>query len=306
TTKTRGVFVDNVPDGNQTDTNAPTVIITSPTSNPNYDTNFATINLSGTAIDNVGIISMAWGVSTDGNGIVSYNSSTNTWSASNIPLIIGQNLIIITARDAAGNIGNDSINVRRDANQTDFTPPVLVITYPSPGQTVSGTVNITADSNDSGTGVNNLKFYIDNVLKFTDYAPPYSYAWDSNSVPDGNHTIKIISTDNANNSTTKTQGVFVDNNAVPQSGPEITITNPQANSTVSGTIDITTIITDPDGIDSVVFFIDNIQKLIDLTAPYTYTWNTTQYADGNHSISVQAFDALGYDSTETINVYVNN
>jgi hypothetical protein len=317
---TREIYVDNIPDGNQTDTNAPTVIITSPTSQPNFDTNFSTINLSGNAIDDFEIVSMNWGVNTDGNGVVSYNSAINTWTASNIPLEIGTNLIIVNAVDSSGNIGSDWISVQRDANAVDTTPPVLVITNPPNGATVSGQVNITADVNDSGTGVNNVKFFVDNVLKFTDFSLPYSYLWNSNTVLDGNHTIKLTATDNANNSTTKTVDInvsnVIDSNTSDTNSPTIVIFRPGNGQIISGTSVIQTLVddngnndnnsSDNNGIQDVKFYIDNNLRGTVTSLPYIYEWNTNDVNNGLHSIMAVVTNIYGFMASDLINVTVNN
>ncbi|MDO8538148.1 MAG: Ig-like domain-containing protein, partial [archaeon] len=223
-------------DANGTDTNAPFVIITLPTSNPTYDTNSSTINLSGLTNDNIGVISVTWGINTDGNGTAVLSQANTYWTANNLPLILGANIITIRAYDAAGNVGQDVITVTRDANQTDTQNPTITIISPQNNEIVGNTINIAASASDN-VGVTRVEFVIDNVLRFTDYSTPYVYIWNTTAYTDGNHSIKATAFDAANNSAFHQISVIVDNNAVPQSGPEITITNPQANSTVSGTID---------------------------------------------------------------------
>ncbi|GAH77409.1 unnamed protein product [marine sediment metagenome] len=51
--------------------------------------------------------------------------------------------------------------------------PVVEITHPSDGSFVSGTVNITADATDDNE-VDSVQFYIDDTLRSTSTAEPYS------------------------------------------------------------------------------------------------------------------------------------
>lgn len=91
------------------DTTAPTVTITSPTSISTYSTANSTMNMSGTASDgSSGIGVVTWSSNKGGSGTA---SGTSNWSASNISLSGGDNVITITATDGAGNTNTDSITV---------------------------------------------------------------------------------------------------------------------------------------------------------------------------------------------------
>lgn len=92
-----------------TDTQKPTVSITAPTYEAVYVTNQETVNLSGNASDNIGVTSVTWAnvsKATSGSCI-----GTTNWSLSGITLQGEDNLIVITAYDAANNVGKDSIKV---------------------------------------------------------------------------------------------------------------------------------------------------------------------------------------------------
>jgi hypothetical protein len=58
------------------------------------------------------------------------------------------------------------------------------ITYPSDGQSVSGTVTCKADSN-----CDSVKWYFDRTFQ-TETSAPFQYSWDTTSFSNGNHTIK--------------------------------------------------------------------------------------------------------------------
>jgi len=59
---------------------------------------------------------------------------------------------------------------------SDKEPPEVLVTNPMNGQTVSGTVSITAEATDN-KGIKNVEFYIDGVLSSATSAEPYSYSW---------------------------------------------------------------------------------------------------------------------------------
>lgn len=63
----------------------------------------------------------------------------------------------------------------------DTTKPTVAITSPSNGSTVSRRSNVTISATASdNVGVTKVEFIVNNTLKFTDTASPYSYTW---SVP---------------------------------------------------------------------------------------------------------------------------
>lgn len=116
----------------------PTVTITSPTSNPTYLTNSPTINIAGTASDNVGVTLVSWTNDRGGSGNC---TGTTNWSATGITLYPGTNVITVTARDAAGNTGTDTLTVTYDN-----VPPSVTINQaanqldPTHGATINFTV----------------------------------------------------------------------------------------------------------------------------------------------------------------------
>ena len=91
------------------DTIAPTVTITQPTSADIYITDQSTITLRGTASDNVGVISVTW---TNSRGDSGTASGTTDWTIFAIPLNCGKNNVItVTAKDAANNAGSATLTV---------------------------------------------------------------------------------------------------------------------------------------------------------------------------------------------------
>ncbi|MFN7942727.1 MAG: Ig-like domain-containing protein [Thermoanaerobaculia bacterium] len=102
--------------------------------------------------------------------------------------------------------------------------------------------------------------------------------------------------------------VFAVGAGVPDTTPPTTsITAPANGATVSGTTSVTASASDNVGVSSVEFYIDGALKGSDTSSPYSYSWNTTTYANGSHSIFSKAYDAAGNVGTSsTISVTVNN
>src|SRR5206468_9519124 len=116
--------------GTATDTTAPTVTITSPTSNPTFSTSASLLTLGGTASDNVGVTQVTWANSRGGSGTA---SGTTSWTASGIVLQMGTNVLTVQARDAVGNTSTDSLTV----SVNDAAPLTIAIAAPSGRHTCS-------------------------------------------------------------------------------------------------------------------------------------------------------------------------
>ncbi|MGC8863548.1 MAG: Ig-like domain-containing protein, partial [Armatimonadota bacterium] len=129
----------------RTDGTPPTVVITSPTSTPTYSTAAGTLSISGTADDDVGVVSVTWSNNRGGSGTC---SGTASWSASGIALAIGENVITVRATDAAGNSGTDTLTVTR----VDAESPSVTITSPTSADTYStdsGLINLAGTAADN-------------------------------------------------------------------------------------------------------------------------------------------------------------
>jgi len=78
----------------------PSITITFPTTNPTYNTSTGTLDIEGTASDNVGVTQISWTNDRGGGGTV---AGSSFWSFYAINLQSGQNVITVTASDSAGN-----------------------------------------------------------------------------------------------------------------------------------------------------------------------------------------------------------
>lgn len=88
--------------------------------------------------------------------------------------------------------------------------------------------------------------------------------------------------------------------------PVVSITSPGNGSVVSGVVNIQVDASDDKGINKVLFYIDNVCVSTDTASPYSYSWDTTKYSDGQHTIKVVAYDTENQTSSAQITVSVNN
>ena len=116
----------------------------------------------------------------------------------------GVHSLTAVARDGAGRTTvSAAISVR-----VDNTPPLVAITAPAGGATVSGSISIAADASDN-SGIAGVQFTIDGANAGTeDTTAPYSITWDTTAVSDGTHTVGAVARD-ASGRTTAAAAVSV-------------------------------------------------------------------------------------------------
>jgi subtilisin family serine protease len=143
----------------------------------------------------------------------SVSTYCNPASGSKFP--IGTTMVTCTATDSHGNsaTGTFAITVTLKTT-TDNTPPTLLITNPTPGSSVRGTVKISTLANDS-SGIAKVEFYINNILKKTlstsSSSNLFEYSWNTKSMKNGTYTIKVVAYDLKNNSANSNVTVTVAN-----------------------------------------------------------------------------------------------
>jgi hypothetical protein len=77
---------------------------------------------------------------------------------------------------------------------TEYTSsvPTVVITSPADETTVSGTVGITGNAQDSNS-ISKVEFYVDWALKATDGGgSPFNFTWNTSGVAAGSHTVAAM------------------------------------------------------------------------------------------------------------------
>jgi len=108
---------------------------------------------------------------------------------------------VVTAVDGAGNAGPSSneatVNVLADTNA-----PTVAVNFPAPGQTVSGTVGVTASASDN-IAVAGVQFRLDGQpLGAESTTSPFGVSWDTTLAANGTHTLTAVARDGAGNTAT--------------------------------------------------------------------------------------------------------
>jgi hypothetical protein len=121
-----------------------------------------------------------------------------------------------------------------------------------------------------------------------------SLSWTLTAPAGGSHTLYSKAFYAGPAGTTYTQGLRFTVAGGSQSNTSVSITNPIAGISVVGTVNVNTNPVNAAGISYAVLRIDGAIISNITAAPYAWTWNTTQYTDGVHTINVTA---VGNDGT---------
>ncbi len=183
----------------------------------------------------------------------------------------------------------------------DNTPPIANILHPRNGSVVVDTVNILAKVTDN-IGIQRVELYIDGEKRGTLTAPPWKFEWIVSQLTYGSeHSLVLYAYD-----TNQNQGIspvvnvtIASSHVVDNIPPEVFISYPPADATISGTVTVVANANDNIGVTNVEFYIDGILSGVDATPPYEYVWDTSSLLPGSrHSLSAIAYDAAG-NSTQT-------
>ena len=185
----------------------------------------------------------------------------------------------------------------------DTTPPVVSMTAPLVGATISGTIALTANATDN-VGVAKVQFAVDGTNVGSSVTTvPYTYSLNTATLTNGNHTFTAVATDTSGNVTTSTPVTITVSNTSGNGGanvpPTVSITSPLANATVQCTVPVTATATAAAGatIASVRFAVDGTNIGGPITnAPYTYQFDSSKLIF-NHTLTATAIDNFGNTAT---------
>jgi chitodextrinase len=279
-------------------------------------------------------INLAWTASSDNVGVAGYKiyrcqgegcspatqvASSSGASYADSGLSAATNYgYAVSAFDTAGSESAKSATASAvTLSLPDTTPPVVTLTAPLAGATISGTaVTVSADASDPAatgqvtSGVAGVQFKLDGSnLGSEDTSAPFGVTLDTTAVANGSHVLTAVAWDVAGNTATSSQvTVTVSNTAADTTPPSVSITSPAAGSTVSSTIAVTAAATDDVGVAGVQFKLDGASLgAEDTVAPYSVSWDTSQSLNGGHVLTAVARDAAGNTATAAqVSVTVSN
>jgi glucose/arabinose dehydrogenase/peptidoglycan/xylan/chitin deacetylase (PgdA/CDA1 family) len=216
-----------------------------------------------------------------------------------------------------GTLIMDDVSIKGPGTTTpgDTTAPIATVTAPAPSTTVTGTTTVTATATDN-VGVVGVTLLIDgNPVGAEDTTAPYSFSWNTASVPNGTHAVSVRARDGAGNVGLSAGNTVTVQNATTTSDtilPTATITAPLGGTTISGLVNIQGTAADNVGLGGVTLFVDGVQEgsenlVVGTSVSFGFDWNTAGVSNGVHTLSVRARDGAGnIGMSPSVSVTVQN
>jgi hypothetical protein len=291
-------FTWSVANAPTADTSSPLVTISGPTSSPTYTSSTATMSLNGSSSDSVGVTSVSWVNDRGGSGTA---SGTTSWGIASVGLQVGTNVITVTARDAAGNVGTDVLTVTHSL--PDTTAPSVAISSPTAATThasASSTMTISGAAADA-VGVTQVSWANDRGGSGT-AAGTTNWSASGIVLQTGANVITVTARDAAANRSTDV--LTVTYTPPDTAAPTITIVGPTTATSYSTTSNVVTIggsSSDNMGVTAVTW--SNNRGGSGFSSGTT-SWSVPSVSlhGGSNVITVTAQDAAGNRGTDVLTV----
>ena len=175
---------------------------------------------------------------------------------------------------------------------SDWTPPT--VSMQAPGSPLKGTVTVAANASDAASGIGSVALqYLPSgggswVTICTATTAPYACAWNTTGVADGGYELRAVATDRAGYSTTSdTVSTTIANSLL------VVLGNP--GDIVRGTVSLATTLYSA-GTTTYTVRVEyapaggsNWKTICtNLSSPYTCSWNTTTFANGDYDLRAVA------------------
>lgn len=272
------------------DTTPPVVSLSAPVDGATVQ---GLVSLQATATDDTGVVRVEFFANGTRLGADDTAPYTHDWNTSTLPA--GNYALRVVATDAAGNSGEDAgTTVRVDSQVRDTTAPVVNVTSPAGGATVSGMVEVQVEASDD-VSLARVEISIDGTPVASLTMPPYAFTWNSAAAGEGPHAVSARAIDAAGNEATDDDTEVTVTLETPgdTTAPLVNITSPQPMATVEGLIEVTVTATDDTAVQVVLLFMGDTLIGSDYRAPYEFLWDTAVVPEGAHVLSARAFDTAG-------------
>ncbi|MGQ9582579.1 MAG: OmpL47-type beta-barrel domain-containing protein [Thermoplasmatota archaeon] len=203
------------------------------------------------------------------------------------------------SEDAAGN----SQPMETLLLQLDNSPPHLGLEVGTPNASaapddvvnVSDRTPLSLVALDALSGTAELSYRVD-AGPWTPYTTPITLS----GLLEGQHIIAAQATDHLGNQGSGMFHVFLD-----LSPPELSL-DLESGAVPHGVRTVTAVARDRSGVASVSFLVDGTPRLDAHSAPFEWSWNTAQEADGPHTVEARASDGLGNVKSLFVSVLTDN
>ncbi len=223
---------------------------------------------------------------------------TANWTTSTVP--DGEHPIRFRAVDEVGHETTITRQITVDNN-----PPSGSVVEPVGGQIIDQefTFKVSASDTVGVSEVNINAFGSSYPASLNEVSGYYEYSMNTEPIGDGSYTLNATITDkNGWTYTTDAVSFKIDNTA-----PSVSVEEPTANSFVNGVVEINASVNDT-FLSSVEARIDqgNWNDMSNISGSWSYGWDSTNYSEGEHRITVRAEDETGHTTTQSQYVTVDN
>ena len=198
----------------------PTISFTAPANNATVS---AVTTCTVSAKDDKGVKQVQFFM--DGALLSTDTTSSYTCSIDNKKYTNGAHTLKAVVTDSANQTTSAQITVNISggiSSTTTNTPPILSITAPAAGSTLTGSVPYSATASDTGGSVAKVEMYLvsgtTQKLVDTKTAAPYSGTLSTAGVPNGPATLMAVATDNLGAKSTVQRSVTINNTVVSDPG----------------------------------------------------------------------------------------
>lgn len=165
--------------------------------------------------------------------------------------------------------------------------PFAFISMPASGETLSGLELIQATTSDPANTTRGL-LYVDGQFITAELGSSLSYMLQTAFFTNGDHVIKVRFYHSGLGAYLEAVDTFHFDNSVLLV-PGVTILSPLGGSVLSGEIQVVGESNDPDGTSHYRLFVDGTQMARNTFVPGPFTVNTTQFANGLHTLRLRAY-----------------
>ncbi|MGD2115624.1 MAG: Ig-like domain-containing protein, partial [Acidobacteriota bacterium] len=208
----------------------------------------------------------------------------------------------------------------RVEGQTAGDGPITAIVDPEAGETLSGTVELSGFARDDAYGTGQVALWIDN-----EPAPVQNLTWgesfpegcvdlpgapasgcnpnmgwsatlDTTQLSNGTHTLQVVAVSGRAGQwppVTYRETTFEVENCLDETKPTVSLDSPTAGEDVTGLVNVAGTFGDNVGVTRADLLVDGNVALTDTSEPFTFTWDSSSVAIGDHTLRLRARDACG-------------
>jgi chitodextrinase len=259
-------------------------------------------------------ITLGWTAATDNVGVTGYKifRGGTQFSTTTATSFVNSGLTLLTsytygvaAYDAVGNTSAQASTTVVTSAAPDVSSP----TVPAGLATVvvsSTQINLSWNASTDNVAVTGYRVYRGGVSIATTAGLTYQ---NTNLTPATLYSYQVAAYDAMGNTSAKSVAASTTTNAAAGgdvTAPTVSLTAPANASLVTGTLSITGSAADNVGVTRVDLSIDGVVVATDFTAPYNFSVNTLTVANGNHLLTLTAYDAAANSATSSVTVFYNN